>query len=320
MFVVLSDRSRDTSRSPLTVPVRWVACKGGLCFNPSSRVARLAGAPSLHVNRPLDRKDAIFVRTTLKDFTQGLFEKGEGGLVGVQSWSERNLCVWDFGCLFVYLLLCYHYCALAVVVVVIVILCLLWERNKADYVIFGRETSGSHLFVCSLNHLFIRSLILSHCHCCKFVVVVVIVISSSLPLSSPLVGLWERYEADYIISFRKRYFRVTSDTYFFLASAILVFICASALASDAAACTFLSSTFSRKELKAGKKYHGKTTTTPSLTRRNRDAAEDFNTFKSLNIYKVLIQGVCFFNLKFPARIVAVSMVVQHYVCMLCRSS
>ena len=28
-------------------------CKGGLCFNPSRRVARLAGAPSFHVNRPL---------------------------------------------------------------------------------------------------------------------------------------------------------------------------------------------------------------------------------------------------------------------------
>ena len=26
---------------------------GGLCFNPSSRAARLAGASSLHVNRPL---------------------------------------------------------------------------------------------------------------------------------------------------------------------------------------------------------------------------------------------------------------------------
>ena len=36
----------------LAVPVRWVACKGGLCFNPSSRVALLAVAPSLHVNRP----------------------------------------------------------------------------------------------------------------------------------------------------------------------------------------------------------------------------------------------------------------------------
>ena len=53
MFVVLSGRSRDNSCSPLTVPVRWVACKGGLCFNPSRRLARLAGAPSFHVNRPL---------------------------------------------------------------------------------------------------------------------------------------------------------------------------------------------------------------------------------------------------------------------------
>ena len=54
LFVVLSDRSKDSPRSPLTVPVRWVACKGGLCLNPPSRVARLAGAPSLHVNRPLE--------------------------------------------------------------------------------------------------------------------------------------------------------------------------------------------------------------------------------------------------------------------------
>ena len=53
LFVVLSSHSKDSPRSPLTVPVRWVACKGGLCSNPSSRVARLAGAPSLHVTRPL---------------------------------------------------------------------------------------------------------------------------------------------------------------------------------------------------------------------------------------------------------------------------
>ena len=53
MFVVLSGCSRDNSRSALTVPVRWVACKGGLCFNPSRRVARLAGAPSFQVNRLL---------------------------------------------------------------------------------------------------------------------------------------------------------------------------------------------------------------------------------------------------------------------------
>ena len=32
MFVVLSGRSTDSSRSPLTVPVRCVACKGGLCY------------------------------------------------------------------------------------------------------------------------------------------------------------------------------------------------------------------------------------------------------------------------------------------------
>ena len=30
-----------------------VACKGGLCVNPSSRVAQLAGASSLHIIRPL---------------------------------------------------------------------------------------------------------------------------------------------------------------------------------------------------------------------------------------------------------------------------
>ena len=53
VLVVLSGHSRDNSSNPLTVPVRWVACKGGLCFNPSGRVARLAGAPSFHVNRPL---------------------------------------------------------------------------------------------------------------------------------------------------------------------------------------------------------------------------------------------------------------------------
>ena len=58
MFVVLSGRSRDNSSSPLTVPVRWVACKGGLCFNPSSRLARLVGAPSLHLNRPLNNYTA----------------------------------------------------------------------------------------------------------------------------------------------------------------------------------------------------------------------------------------------------------------------
>ena len=37
MFVVLSGRSKDSPRSPLTVPVRRVAC------NPSSRVYRLGG-------------------------------------------------------------------------------------------------------------------------------------------------------------------------------------------------------------------------------------------------------------------------------------
>ena len=43
MFDVLRGRSKDSR----------VACKGGLCFNPSSWVARLARAPSFHVNRPL---------------------------------------------------------------------------------------------------------------------------------------------------------------------------------------------------------------------------------------------------------------------------
>jgi len=52
LFVVLSGRSKDSPRSPLTVPVRLVACKGELCVNPSNRVALLAGAPTLHVNRP----------------------------------------------------------------------------------------------------------------------------------------------------------------------------------------------------------------------------------------------------------------------------
>ena len=50
MLVVLSSRSKHNSRSPLTVPVGCVACKGGLCLNPSSRVARLAGAPFPHVS------------------------------------------------------------------------------------------------------------------------------------------------------------------------------------------------------------------------------------------------------------------------------
>ena len=31
-----------TKNSPLTIPLRWVACKGGLCFNPPSRVAQRA--------------------------------------------------------------------------------------------------------------------------------------------------------------------------------------------------------------------------------------------------------------------------------------
>ena len=43
MFVVLSGRPRDNSCSPITVPFRWVACEGGLCFNPSSWVAWLGG-------------------------------------------------------------------------------------------------------------------------------------------------------------------------------------------------------------------------------------------------------------------------------------
>ena len=55
LFVVLSGRSKDSPHSPLTVPVRWVACKGELCVNPSGRIAQLAGAPYLHVNWPLVR-------------------------------------------------------------------------------------------------------------------------------------------------------------------------------------------------------------------------------------------------------------------------
>ena len=61
MFVVLSGHSRDNSRSPLTVLVRWIACKGRLSFNPSNRVALLAGAPSLHVNRSLELSYVLFV-------------------------------------------------------------------------------------------------------------------------------------------------------------------------------------------------------------------------------------------------------------------
>ena len=47
-FVVLNGLSKD---SPRTIPLRCVAGKGGLCFNPPGRVARLAGRPCLHVNR-----------------------------------------------------------------------------------------------------------------------------------------------------------------------------------------------------------------------------------------------------------------------------
>ena len=56
-FVVLRGRSKDNSRSPLTA---------GLCFNPSSRVARLAGVPSHHINRPLNIECATgyFLRTS----------------------------------------------------------------------------------------------------------------------------------------------------------------------------------------------------------------------------------------------------------------
>ena len=70
LFVVLSGRSEDSPCSPLTVMVRWVACKGGLCVKPSSRVARLAGAPSLRVNRPLSNWRFFLVRVLwlLKSF------------------------------------------------------------------------------------------------------------------------------------------------------------------------------------------------------------------------------------------------------------
>ena len=50
-FVVLSGHSKDNSCSPLTVPVRWVACKGQLCVNPSSPVSP-GTLLHVHVNRP----------------------------------------------------------------------------------------------------------------------------------------------------------------------------------------------------------------------------------------------------------------------------
>ena len=89
-----------THCSPLTVPVRWVACKGGLCFNPSSRVARLAGAPSLPVNRPLACEQALCL-----DLTRDLFwaraarglERGElGGAAPILWWLAPKInLVWD---------------------------------------------------------------------------------------------------------------------------------------------------------------------------------------------------------------------------------
>ena len=52
MFVVLSGRSKDIPRSPLTVPVRWAACtcKGRRCVNPSSRVAQVASSKQALIN------------------------------------------------------------------------------------------------------------------------------------------------------------------------------------------------------------------------------------------------------------------------------
>ena len=54
MFVVLSGRSKDNSCSQSLSRLGKLHVKAGyIIFNPSSRVARLAGAPFLHVNRPL---------------------------------------------------------------------------------------------------------------------------------------------------------------------------------------------------------------------------------------------------------------------------
>ena len=44
--------SQKITHAAHSLMVRGDACKGRLCVNPSSRIARLAGAPSLHVNRP----------------------------------------------------------------------------------------------------------------------------------------------------------------------------------------------------------------------------------------------------------------------------
>ena len=74
---------------------------------------------------------------------------------------------------------------------------------------------------------------------------------------------------------------MTSDTYFFLASAILVFICASALASDACACNFLSSTLSRNELplKTEKNTTGRPLLLLHYDRKTGTLPGVFNTLK-----------------------------------------
>lgn len=122
--------------------------------------------------------------------------------------------------------------------------------------IYASETSGAYLFVYLFICLFLSLLSLLHicCCCCNRYHF------KPAPLIAPrrFVGVVRGR----LYHFRKTYFRVTcsSDTYFFLASAILVFICACALASDASACTFLSSTLSRNELRLKaeeKKHHGK---------------------------------------------------------------
>ena len=56
LFVVLSGRSKDNSRSPLTIPVRWVACKGG---SVPTVLARKPGYPG----HPPSMKTGPYLRT-----------------------------------------------------------------------------------------------------------------------------------------------------------------------------------------------------------------------------------------------------------------
>ena len=54
LFVVLSGRSKDNSRSPLMSQLGELHVKAGFVLT----LLRLAGTPSLHVNRPLKNQNA----------------------------------------------------------------------------------------------------------------------------------------------------------------------------------------------------------------------------------------------------------------------